>query len=84
MEQQDRVYLESLAALRRVADLTQVVLAERMGVAQNEVSRIERQHDWLLSTLGSYLTQIGSEPRLLVTIDGRDVELPLTALLRKA
>ena len=42
---------------RQPADLTQVELATQMGVAQAEISRIEKRHDMLLSTLTSY--QIG-------------------------
>lgn len=76
----DKVYAASLAAIRRAADLTQVDLANQMGVAQSEISRIEKRHDMLLSTLTSYLTAAGGNPRVVVTVGGRDIELDLTAL----
>jgi ribosome-binding protein aMBF1 (putative translation factor) len=80
MADADRRYAESLAAIRRAADLTQVELATQMGVAQSEISRIEKRHDMLLSTFTSYLTAAGVAPRVVVTIDGQDIELDLTAL----
>lgn len=74
----DRSYAESLAAIRRAADLTQIDLATQMGVAQSEISRIENRHDMLLSTLTSYLASAGDNPRVVVTVNGHDIELDLT------
>jgi ribosome-binding protein aMBF1 (putative translation factor) len=79
MAETDRLYTDGLAAIRRAADLTQVALASAMGVAQSEISRIESRHDMLLSTLVGYLTAAGERPRVVVTVNGRDVELDLTA-----
>jgi len=76
----DRSYAESLAAIRRAADLTQVDLATQMGVAQSEISRIENRHDMLLSTLTSYLASAGDNPRVVVTVNGHDIELDLSSL----
>lgn len=78
----DHAYAESLAAVRRAADLTQVALAEQMGVPQSVVSRLERQHDMLLSTLTGYLQAAGERPRVVVTINGQDIEIDLDSLLR--
>ena len=82
MAETDRVYVESLAAIRKAADLTQVALATQMGVPQTVVSRIERQHDMLLSTLSGYLKAAGDHPRVVVTINGQDVELDLATLVQ--
>jgi DNA-binding XRE family transcriptional regulator len=82
MAEADRAYVESLAAVRKAADLTQVELAKAMGVAQSEISRIESRPDMLLSTLASYLAATGDRPRVVVTIAGHDVELDLTSLIR--
>lgn len=82
MAEADRSYAESLAAIRRAADLTQVELANQMGVAQSEISRIENRHDMLLSTLTSYLAAAGEHPRVVVTVHGQVVELDLTVLAR--
>ena len=51
-----------------------------MGVAQSEISRIENRHDMLLSTLTSFLSAVGEHPRVVVTVNGKDVELDLTTL----
>jgi hypothetical protein len=51
-----------------------------MAVAQSEISRIEKRHDMLLSTLTSYLSAAGENPRVVVTVNGKDVELDLTTL----
>ena len=77
----DRAYPDSLAAIRHAADLTQGALAEQMGVPQTVVSRLERQHDMLLSTLTGYLQAAGERPRVIVTINGQDVELDLATLV---
>lgn len=76
----DGAYADSLAAIRHAADLTQVALTQQMGVPQTVVSRLERQHDMLLSTLNSYLRAAGERPRVIVTINGHDVELDLATL----
>jgi DNA-binding transcriptional regulator YiaG len=59
MAQADRVHAESLAEIRKAADLTQVALATQMGAPQTVVSRLERQHDMLLSTLTGCLKAAG-------------------------
>lgn len=82
MAEADRGYAESLAEIRKAADLTQVALAAQMGVAQTVISRLERQHDMLLSTLIGYLQAAGEHPRIVVTVNGHDVELDLAALVR--
>jgi DNA-binding transcriptional regulator YiaG len=81
MAEADRVHAESLAEIRKAADLTQVALATQMGVPQTVVSRLERQHDMLLSTLTGYLQAAGDHPRIVVTINGRDVELDLATVI---
>jgi len=77
MAEADRTYADSLAAIRRAANLNQVALATQMGVAQSEISRIENRHDLLLSTLTSYLASAGQNPRVVVTVNGHDIELDL-------
>jgi DNA-binding transcriptional regulator YiaG len=81
MREADRRYAMSLAALRRAFDLTQVELAERLGVTQANVAKIEQRHDLLVSTLRSYLDAIGGEIRIVVTFSDREpVEIELGAL----
>jgi hypothetical protein len=83
MADADRVYADGLAAIRKAADLTQVALAAEMGVAQSEISRIEGRTDMLLSTLVSYLSAAGERPRVVVTVNGLDVEVDLTAFTHR-
>ena len=74
----DRVYAENLAMIRRAGDLTQVEVAEKLGVGQAVVSRLERRSDMLLSTLADYLHATGAEhPRIVVILNGMEVELDL-------
>lgn len=78
MDEDDRVYASNLASIRKAAALTQTELAEKMGVAQSAVSHLEsQQHDMLLSTLTRYLRSTGDRPRVVVTMNGHDVELDL-------
>src|SRR5665811_2162838 len=72
----DRVYTMNLAMIRKAGELTQVEVAERLGVGQDVVSRLERRDDMLLSTLANYLLAAGADnARIVVTIHGTDVEL---------
>jgi len=80
MVEDDRLYAESLAAIRKAASLTQVQIGEHMGVPQSVISRLEKQDDMLLSTLADYLAAAGEHPRVVVTVNGRDVEYDLTTL----
>lgn len=78
MDQMNREYRMNLAAIRQAANLTQVEIAARMGVKQSAVSSLENREDLLLSTLANYLTAAGgSNARVVVTLGGHDVELPL-------
>lgn len=54
-------YGSALAALRRARVLTQASVAETLGVAQPEISRIEHQSDLLLSTMSGYVAAMGGE-----------------------
>jgi transcriptional regulator with XRE-family HTH domain len=67
-----------LAEIRRAAGRTQVELATAMQTSQGQISRIERQSDLLLSTLCAYLTALGSEARLVVSVGGKTITQELT------
>ena len=83
MRQQDRIYAENLAKIRKAGDLTQVEVAERLGVGQAVISRLERRDDMLLSTLADYLHATGAvQPRIVATLNGVEVELDLDQLRR--
>lgn len=68
-----------LGTLRRDRNLTQSELAERLGVDQGAISRLERRGDHKLSTVLEYLASLGGEDvDLTVTFaDGQQISLPL-------
>lgn len=60
-----------LPAIRQATGLTQTQLAVKLGVGQAAVSKIERQRDMRLATLSAYLTALGADARLVVTVGGQ-------------
>jgi transcriptional regulator with XRE-family HTH domain len=66
----------ALADLRKQAGLTQTVVGERMGVGQEQVSRVERRADVHLSTLREYVEALGGRLELAAVFpDGNRVEI---------
>jgi DNA-binding XRE family transcriptional regulator len=51
----------SLREMRKALSLTQVELAQNLGIGQEEVSRIERRADMLVSTLRRVVAGMGGE-----------------------
>jgi DNA-binding Xre family transcriptional regulator len=65
-----------LAELRQARGLTQVELAERAGVAQANLSRVENQDDMKLGTLQKIVTALGGSLSMTARFpDGSDWEL---------
>ena len=50
--------------LRQARQQTQVAVAEKLNVGQGSVSRIEKQSDFLLSTLREYVGALGGQLEL--------------------
>jgi transcriptional regulator with XRE-family HTH domain len=67
-----------LAQLRRELGVTQEELAERLGVKQAAVSKLERKTDLHMSSLTNYLEALGVDARIIVTVSGREREYGLT------
>jgi transcriptional regulator with XRE-family HTH domain len=67
-----------LPEIRRAAGRTQVELATALGTSQGQISRIERQSDLLVSTLSAYLTALGADARLVVSVGGKTITQELT------
>jgi transcriptional regulator with XRE-family HTH domain len=67
-----------LPEIRRAAGRTQVELANALGTSQGQISRIERQSDFLVSTLIAYLTALGAEASLVVSVGGKTIAQDLT------
>lgn len=84
MDFEDRVYAESLSGMRKAAQLTQEVVAQKLGITQAGVSRLESQGDMYLSTFANYLEAVGSDPRIIITVSGQDIELDLQSFSRKS
>lgn len=61
----------TLRDLRHAQHLTQERMAELLGVEQENVSRIERRADLLLSTLASYVAAMGGKLRLIAEFPNR-------------
>jgi len=53
-----------LAELREAQDLTQVHLAEKLGIDQGAVSKLERRTDMYLSTLRNVIQAMGGQLEL--------------------
>ena len=61
----------SLRDLRRARHKTQVRVAMELGINQENVSRIERRSDLLLSTLSGYVEAMGGTLRLVAEFPDR-------------
>jgi len=64
-----------LAELRGALHLTQEELANRLSVAQSNVSRLERRRDMLISTLREVVRAFGGELRLSAVFPDGVVEI---------
>jgi len=58
--------------LRQARQQTQVAVAERLKVGQGAVSRMEKQSDFLLSTLREYVGALGGQLELRVMFPDAD------------
>ena len=61
----------TLQDLRRARELTQERMAELLGIRQENVSRLEKRADLLLSTLSSYVAAMGGRLRLVAEFPDR-------------
>lgn len=64
-----------LAVARRTTGLTQQAVADRIGSSQENVSRIERQRDVLVSTMAQFIQAQGGELEINAVFDGKRVNL---------
>ena len=61
----------TLRELRRARKLTQVRMAEELGITQDGVSRLEKRSDLLISTLRGYVEAMGGKLRLVAEFSNR-------------
>jgi len=60
---------ERLFELRKARGVTQVDVAERLGVSQGNVSELERRDDLFLSTLRGYVEALGGRLEVAAVFD---------------
>ncbi len=65
----------SLRELRSLAGKTQIELSEAMGMAQSELSRVERREDLRLSTLRRYVESLGAKLEVVATLGDKRIVL---------
>lgn len=73
VEKQAQVLIAQHMALRDVRkamEKTQAAVAAQLGIKQENVARIEKRSDMLLSTLRSYVRALGGDVHLIVELDG--------------
>jgi transcriptional regulator with XRE-family HTH domain len=63
-----------LAELRREQGLSQAQVADRAGMSQSDLSKLERRRDVRLSTLRTWVGALGGRLRLLIEIDDEQLE----------
>jgi hypothetical protein len=73
----------SLRDLRKAMKLTQTDLAKRLRKGQDEVSRIEKREDLLISTLHGYIKSLGGELELVARFKDREPVRLTSAVLAK-
>ena len=61
----------TLKQLRKMAKLTQTELSETMGVGQDTISRLEKRHDMLLSSISNYVEKLGGNLEVVATFPDR-------------
>ena len=61
----------SLRDLRKAMQKTQTRVAEQLGINQENVSRIEKRTDLLISTLNGYVEAMGGRLRLVAEFPDR-------------
>ena len=61
----------SLRDLRKALEQTQVRVARELGIKQENVSRIEKRTDLLISTLRNYVEAMGGKLRLVAEFPDR-------------
>jgi len=73
----------SLAETRKLRGRSQAVVAQELGIAQPNVSQIEKRPDTMVSTLAAYIEALGGTLEIHAKFpDGQDVEITQFKLAR--
>lgn len=74
-EVSDNELAVTLKELRTIAGRSQVEVASEMGVAQGEISRLERRGDTRFSTLQRYVEALGGELEVVARFGNKTMKL---------
>lgn len=66
-----------LAELRTARQVTQVELARALNLPQSNISRIEHDDDWKVSTLRRFVEALGGHLELVAVFSTGDERLPI-------
>jgi DNA-binding XRE family transcriptional regulator len=72
---QETVATMHLEGLRKAHEMTQTKMAELLGVAQSEISKIEHRTDLYISTLAEYVEALGGELEIRAVFPEGDVKI---------
>lgn len=64
---------ETLADLRKQLGITQEIIAQRQGVRQVNISRLEKRHDMLISTLHKYVEALGCQLEINIRVSPSEI-----------
>jgi DNA-binding XRE family transcriptional regulator len=74
----------TLAQLRQAIGLTQAQLAEELGIAQGDVSKIERRDNLRLATLARFIEATGGHLRIVAVYGETEFDLAIGDLMADA
>ena len=72
--------VHTLTALRKARELTQVQIAETLGIGQGDVSKLEQRQNLMLQTLARYIEATGGRLRIVAEYGEDRVEIELNEL----
>ena len=72
--------VQTLTALRKARELTQVQVAETLGIGQGDVSKLEQRQNLMLQTLARYIEATGGRLRVVAEYGDDRVEIELSEL----
>jgi len=64
-----------LDEIRKARQMTQAKLAEKLGVNQGEISKIEHRTDIYISTLAAYLEALGGKLEIRAVFPDREMRI---------
>lgn len=72
-----------LVAMRKGRGLSQQQIAQRLGISQSDVSKLERRGDLRISTLKAYLAAAGGRLRIKAVFPEKEIDLDIIVNRRR-